>query len=361
MHKVEIRKTWISTGIIAVVIIVLHYFFSDATFTEYNYSQDWYVSISSGLRGISGALPFPVGDFLYAGFVLLWVVTAIDVIRAIIKKDLRMQDFWMETAYNIRKLVSIVLVFYLMWGFNYKRLGIAHQLELTPQSYTTGELDTLVTDLQKKVNATRQRMGDSVEYPRYEFMFTHVAEAYDELAQQNPIFTYDNPAIKKSFYGRLGNFMGFTGYYNPFSGEANVNIRIPKFLIPFTAAHEVAHQLGYASEDEASFVAYLAAKSGQDTILKYSTFFELFNYANGELRTRDTALARKHYEGLDTLVKADIKTYADYVARNKSFARSGSNFLYGIYLKANNQPAGIESYNQVTSLLIAYKRKFKNL
>jgi hypothetical protein len=77
-------------------------------------------------------------------------------------------------------------------------------------------------------------------------------------------------------WGWLGNYVGFTGYYNPFTGEAQVNTTVPKFLQPFTASHEVAHQLGYAKEMEANFVGYLAASHSTDTLFRYSVYLDLF-------------------------------------------------------------------------------------
>ncbi len=65
-------------------------------------------------------------------------------------------------------------------------------------------------------------------------------------------------------YSYLGNYLGFTGYYNPFTGEAQVNTTVPLFVQPFTTCHEIGHQLGYAKENEANFAGYLAAKSSPD-------------------------------------------------------------------------------------------------
>jgi hypothetical protein len=84
----------------------------------------------------------------------------------------------------------------------------------------------------------------------------------------------------------LGNYTGFTCYYNPFTGEAQLNTTIPRFLQPFIACHEVAHQLGYAKENEASFVGYLAAKGSGNALLQYSTYLDIFMHANRNLFTQ---------------------------------------------------------------------------
>ena len=82
--------------------------------------------------------------------------------------------------------------------------------------------------------------------------------------------------------GTIGSYSGFLGYYNPFTGEAQVNITAPHFVIPFTACHEMAHQLGYGSESEASFIGYLITKYNNkpELIILYFDLFELCRIQN---------------------------------------------------------------------------------
>ena len=97
--------------------------------------------------------------------------------------------------------------------------------------------------------------------------------------------------------GVAGNYLGFLGYYNPFTGEAQVNTKVPAFIIPFTTCHEIAHQFGFASESEASFVGYLVIRSGNSPVFKYSAYFDLFGFANGELYSRDSVAAKQNTGG----------------------------------------------------------------
>ncbi len=97
------------------------------------------------------------------------------------------------------------------------------------------------------------------------------------------ILNYKHAAVKQMFAGTIGSYSGFLGYYNPFTGEAQVNTTAPDFVIPFTTCHEMAHQLGYASESEASFVGYLVTKYNNLPVFNYSAYFDLFSYANAEL------------------------------------------------------------------------------
>src|SRR5678809_951703 len=108
------------------------------------------------------------------------------------------------------------------------------------------------------------------------------------------------------------------GYYNPFSGEGQVNTTIPRFLEPFVSAHEAAHQLGYAKENEANFVAFIACKSYPNPTFRYSMYLDMYLYAVTELGRKDSLLARSYFEKLDPRVKKDIEDYKDFFRRYRN-------------------------------------------
>jgi hypothetical protein len=58
---------------------------------------------------------------------------------------------------------------------------------------------------------------------------------------------------KPIFFSKVMSRYNYTGFYFPFTGEANVNTDIASCMIPATAAHEMAHQRGIASERRQTF------------------------------------------------------------------------------------------------------------
>jgi hypothetical protein len=264
----------------------------------------------------------------------------------------------------LQKSIIIILWVYILfnalWGLNYNRLGIKYQLQLEPAKYTAGDLKGITQELIAKVNESRKGL-DGKNYPSNTTIFAQAKEAYDSARKQYPFLDYRIESVKSSLYGFLGNYLGFLGYYNPFTGEAQVNVTVPRFAVPFTTCHEMAHQLGYGNEDEANFAGYLAAKSSKENSFRYSVYFELFAYANRELYMRDSIAAKANYKLLDTLVKKDIADYRKFLREHQNPIEPFITLLYGNYLKANNQPHGIETYDQVVSWLINYKKKFGTL
>lgn len=273
-----------------------------------------------------------------------------------------MLRFYTGLLKTLRTILWIYLIFNLFWGLNYNRLGIAYQLKLHPAVYTTPELKSLTDSLIIRLNnaKTETSMGVSPK-PPYTVIFAKAVSAYRIAAKNYPYLSYRNPSIKASLFGKLGDYLGFLGYYNPFTGESQVNVTIPSFLLPYTTCHEIAHQLGYATEDAANFVGYLTALSTPDPAFHYSAYFDLFNYANTELFYRDSAAARANFYKLNSLVRKDERTYRDFFRSYQNPAEPFITDLYSRYLKENNQPEGIETYSRVTAWLIAFQKKFHRL
>jgi hypothetical protein len=213
--------------------------------------------------------------------------------------------------------------------------------------------------LLEKVNASKATLTKTNSvYPTKKDLLTRAANCYAESSQTFPFFGYNVPSLKSSFYSTLGNYLGFTGYYNPFTGEAQVNTAVPRFLQPYIATHEIAHQLGYAKENEASFVGYLAAVNSNDTLFHYSTYLDLYIYANREVFYFDSVASKQSFSLLAPAVKKDVEEWMQFTLSHRSFIEPAITWMYGNYLKMNQQPQGMRSYNEVVFMLLKYYKKF---
>jgi len=341
----------------AALIIKLFSFFPAQV--EGVYSTGIYPVVAVVFRFITGWVPFSLGDVMYFAATVWLLIRLIALIRLLILRRATWRGFGYGLVKTAARVLWIYVIFNALWGLNYDRYGISYQLKLVPDKYSTNELKHLTTELLDRVNASRKALGDSVvAYPPYKTVFTLADNAYGEVTKRYPFLRYTGRSVKHSIYSELDNYFGFLGYYNPFTGEAQVNTNVPPFVIPYTVCHEMAHQLGYGSESEANFVGYLSARASKDSIFHYSTYFDLFSYANGELFARDSAAARSNYRQLDTLVKRDYRTYRDFLRGYQNKIEPLIRLFYGEYLKANNQPKGMETYDEVVAWLIAYEKKY---
>lgn len=362
MKQKKLAFAWIKVAVLLIIALLINVVSNFNGWIEVYYSSGFYQKLSVFFRAITGWLPFSLGDILYI-IAVCWIVYKVFLlIKAFFKRTFTRDSFLLGLAKTFARILWIYIVFNIFWGLNYDRLGIAYQLQLQPVNYNEQDLKNLTAQLIDKVNAARKNLGDSnFEYDSPQEIFDKTKIAYENAEKNFSFLHYQNQSIKKSFFGTLGDYIGFLGYYNPFTGESQVNTTVPSFVIPYTTCHEVAHQLGYGSESEANFVGYLAAKSSPDKTFRYSVYFDLFNYANGKLFSFDSLAARQNYHQLDTLVKLDIKTYRNFFLSYKNSVEPLIKFFYGEYLKANNQPNGIETYDEVVSWLIAYQKKYNDL
>jgi hypothetical protein len=224
--------------------------------------------------------------------------------------------------------------------------------------YEARDLEMINGLLVQKVNDAKQVLvNQHSKYPSRHELFNTVLEAYKSAEKEYPFLQYQTVSLKPSVWSWVGNYMGFTGYYNPFTGEAQVNTLVPKFLQPFTTCHEIAHQLGYAKEMEANFVAYLAAKQSADTLLQYSVYLDLFMYSNRNLYATDSTAANVYRKQLSPEVMKDLQEWRDFNNRHRNPIEPVFRWIYSKYLEGNQQPQGVLSYDAVTGFLVAFYKK----
>lgn len=326
---------------------------------EKYYSTGAYPIISRVLRWLFGWMPFSFGDLVYAVAVIFMGIALYKLIRAFVRKTVT--NAWLLRN-GVRFMVLwlwIYIIFNLFWGLNYNRLGIAEQSKLQVTRYRTYELDTLVVTLITRMNslhAASVEERNPLHHKRT--LFTRAFNAYQSPSRNTPYLRYGGQSVKPSLYSYIGNYLGFTGYYNPFTGEAQVNTTVPVFVQPFTTCHEIGHQLGYAKENEANMAGFLTAKHSESAAFRYSAYFDLYLYAIRDLYLRDSVRSRVLQERISPGVKADLKFLRDFNRRHVGLLEPAVRSLYAQFLVANNQPHGLMSYNQVVALVIAYMRKY---
>lgn len=355
------QSGWLGVLLLLAVAVIIKVIAAFPLQVEEYYSSGLYPFIGASLRLLTGWMPFSLGDILYALAVIWMLYKLIKTIAAIVKRKITRQSFIHSMQKTIKLILGIYILFNLLWGLNYNRLGIAYQLQLRSQQVDTANLQPLIRYAIEKVNTARKNLGSDVTYPSKEKILRDVKTAYDSAKKKFSFLHYAHPHVKNSLYGRLGNYLGFLGYYNPFTGESQVNTATPPFVIPYTACHEAAHQLGYGSEDEANFAGYIAAIASGNKFFQYSAYFDLFNYANAQMFTIDSSLARNNYRQLDTLVKLDVIEYHNFILSHRNNIEPYISSLYGEYLKVNNQPQGLATYDDVVMWIIAYRKKYGEL
>nr|WP_321222759.1 DUF3810 domain-containing protein [uncultured Psychroserpens sp.] len=347
------KKLILALSIIPQIIllkILAHY----PTFVESVYSHGVYIWISKTMRYAFGWLPFSVGDILYT-LLVIYILRWFYLNRKRIYKDTK---HW---VLDIMTAVSVgYFAFHILWAFNYYRLPLHKSLNIE-HDYTTTELVNLTQQLINKTNTLQLLLAKVdtskvvVPYSKSEIL-KMIPDGYDNLSKVFPYLKYQPRSIKPSLYSIPLTYMGFSGYLNPFTNEAQVDGLIPSYKFPTTGSHEVAHQLGYAAENEANFIGSMAAMHHPDVYFNYSGHAFALRHCLGELYKRDITLYEQNLAQLNKGVLKNYQEVRDFWDAYQNPLEPIFKSTYDGFLKTNNQSGGMESYSYVVALLVNYHK-----
>ncbi|MEN9656495.1 MAG: hypothetical protein RL311_1482, partial [Bacteroidota bacterium] len=262
---------------------------------------------------------------------------------------------------NISKIVSCISVlyftFHLLWGFNYYRQPLFEKMKIE-RDYSDADLLVFTKKLITKTNAVQfqltQNKKEKIVFPySQEQVFQMNTEGYN-LADQHPFFQYSELSGKQSLFSLPLTYMGFGGYLNPFTNEAQVNYLMPMYHSPTTSCHEMAHQMGYASESECNFIGFMASVKNENLYFKYSGYSFALRYCLANWQMRNESVYKQL---LQTVHPGILKNYEESNAFWKSYEtpiETGFHLFYDSFLKWNQQKDGMEGYSKFVNLMVNY-------
>lgn len=349
------KNKWLSIFLL-IQIVFVKWIANYPLFIEKYYANGIYKYISKSLRFLFHWLPVSVGDVFYL-LVIIWLI--IKIYKFFKRKPKKWsQAFFAFTA----KLSVVYFVFHLFWGLNYYRQPLHESLALKMPTYNVEELGLLTEKLLIKTQEIHFKITKNDTLPVAMALSTTdlydiACRGYLSLEKKHKQFQYSQSKVKSSLFSLPLTYMGFSGYLNPFTNEAQVNYKIPNYKIAGTATHEIAHQLGYASESEANFIGFLAATNSDNLILNYSGYIMALRYCLSEIRIGDKDLFDEMMLRIPIGVKKNIienqEFWGDYENPLEPFFKK----FYDLFLKSNNQKKGIKSYGYMVNLLLAYELK----
>ena len=348
--------------------LLLMGFGSFPAIVERYYSSGLYPALLALRLWLTAWVPFSIGDLLY---IIVCIYLIYKLIRSLIhikKEGINKAKVWRASAIILLVWIS----FKLLWGLNYDRLGAGHLLDIEKKAYSGAAVDSLVNELIDSLNSTRKLLTqakiqvDTLPVGNPAPYFSLAQEAYQSAKSSYTFLPKQAPRVKATLFNPLADYVGFTGYFNPFTAEGQVRTDMPGLELPFVACHETAHMLGFASESEANLIGYLVATKSANPYVRYSAYNEIFTYAQREqfvlfAQQKDSvgfmgAVAQNRAR-LDTLVKQDRKAVRNFFNRHRSSVAPIMSGVYEQYLFLNKQNAGLKSYDEVIGWLIDLKRK----
>ncbi len=325
---------------------VLAYF---PEFIEKWYSNGLYIFISKISRTVLGKIPFSVGDLLYTAAIIY-------AIYWLIKNRKR---GWKNITLGVLNCISVIyFAFHFLWAFNYYRVPLFEKMQIN-REYTDEDLLNFTEKLIIKTNEIQLRVTQNKNkkvinpYTQNQ-VFEMTQNGYDHLAKQHPYFSYSIPSQKKSLLSLPLTYMGFGGYLNPFTNEAQVNDKLPMHSFPNVVCHEMAHQIGFGSESECNFIGFLAGIKNDDLYFQYSAYANALRYCLLNIGVKDEKLFEQLKQKINPGIIENYRESEAFWKQYDTFIDKAFHAFYDQYLKSNQQEDGIDSYSKFVDLLINY-------
>ncbi len=339
--------------IIQIILIKGLSFFPD--FVECFYSNGLYLYISNINRILFGWIPISVGDFAYMVLILL-------VFRWLYNNRIGFFKNWKTNVLSIISFFSIVyFLFHFLWGLNYYRIPL-HEKIGVKKEYTKLQLQNLTLKLIAQTNHLQLRIAKQ-HYKKVVFnyseqqMYEMAPNGYKSLPEPLSYIQYQHISIKSSIFSLPLSYMGFGGYLNPFTNEAQVNNLKPKYTTPLTICHEMAHQTGIASESDCNFIGFITASQNKDIYFQYSASAFALNYCLYNLELIEAGSSKTYKVFINKGVLENFNENKTFWKQYHSIADTFFEYIYDSFLKINQQKEGMESYSKFVGLLINYDLK----
>lgn len=316
------------------------------------YSNGFYPLIASVQQLLWGWVPFSVGDVFY----VLIVCSLLCLLWQSVRKFFRRR--WGDGLFGIATLVNTILglfvFFQLSWGLNYYRQPLSVALEIGDVKPVFADFLETTIHCIDSANALRAQLSDADFERSNREVFDEAGRLMLREWELSDALFVSRPRAKSPLLNAVGNYMGVSGYFNPFSHEAHVNTAMPMHSRPFTTCHELAHQAGIGFEDEANFVGYLLASGSDDKLFRYSGYYAAMIILLRDIYFHDIRLYEEFRSRISPSVLFDAEKNNAFWAKYMGHIQNISSTVYTSYLEANNQPEGLERYNRMVQLLVAW-------
>lgn len=285
---------------------------------------------------------------------LIWLVCTVRRLITGPRRGAVLADFVLTAGCIV---LTVYAGFCLLWGTAYSTDGFQEKSGITAQPVSAEALERVTVYFAEELSAAADgvpRDENGVCQPDRKAVLAGADSAYDGLYREFPFLRMETGGVKPFGCSSALSVLRFTGFYFPFTGEANVNMDSPSAHLPATVCHEMAHQRGIISEQECNFVGILAATRSEDPAYRYAGWLEGYVYLSNALYRADPERCLAVRETMPEEVRADLRADSAYWAQFRGPVSQASETVYDVFLKTNGDENGVRSYGMVTDLLVTY-------
>lgn len=309
---------------------------------------------------LTGAVPFSVAELLYALLILFLLIYLPVQIAGIIRKPQKRKRTYRLLLTVLSVAASLYGGYCLLWGVFYAGVDFQSDIGVQGEPVAAEELyaaGVYFADLANSCASETERDADGCFTADIDELFEASESLYDGVSALYPALSGESVRAKPMLFSRMMSHINFTGFFFPFTGEANLNVDAPLCLLPSTIAHEQAHQRGVAPEDEANFAAVLACWYSGEPEYRYSGALLALIHLSNALYEADHELFLELRARYSDEIMADLQQINAYWQQYETKAAELSETVYEGILATYGEERGMQSYGACVDLLVAWYRQ----
>ncbi len=291
-----------------------------------------FLPLSGLMRSLSDSVSFPLVEvfiiFLLAGLIFSfrpWHVSQ-----------------WAARLVSV--FSSLLLLYSTLWGPLYACSPVCAAAEAD-----ASELNAFCEELIDALNRLSSSLTEAGAYD-----IDEIAAEATAIMSRSTGLSLSVPKIVR--YPEVFEALHIAGMYFPFTFESLLNPRDIAPALRFTACHELAHQAGWAREEEASFIAWLACLHADENF-QYSGHFSLLTAAMKLLRALDSDAWNTCVQKMNDHLLYDFRSANGLNEAVPSRSRRSQDRLADAFLRVNGQRAGLVSYDEAVLLAMRWRQE----
>ncbi len=354
------KKIWLTLGLSTLLIRAI----LSAETIEQFYSRGFFLYIRKWIDAIVPQIPFPP-------FFLFWIAVIFGVIYCFrhFRGIYSLRRKWYLSILSFANFVgAIIFSFMILWGFNYKRIPVEKQLNLSTEPFALKELKSHLKDQTSIITQMRKSV----------FRISDMADNEPVTQEQSPIWleqlmreSLENVLEKYNYpsdgsvnirelepEGILFRFNS-SGVYLPFVGEGHIDAALHPLQKPFVMAHEMAHGYGFGDEGTCNFWAYLACIHSNDLFIRYVGHLTYWRYLASSWKHHEPEEYERFRADLPEEIVIDLDTINRNMRKYPSFFPKTRDFIYDAFLRSQGVEHGVENYNKIVPMVKSYWDQMK--
>ncbi len=319
-------------------------------------------TVSAAIRAVlsylTGWIPFSLAEYL----LLLSPLLLFLIVRFSMK---RFSASWREVGRFCLALVSVLAlvgaIFLSSFAPAYHTSTLDKKLELEKREVSADELyqtaEILLVAMEKELSdISFATSGFSVMPYGLDEMNDLLMHAFANASDEYDFLPRLQSRTKPVMLSDAMSYTHITGVYSFFTGEANLNVAFPDYTLPYTAAHELAHQRGIAREDEANFMAFLVCIASDDAYIRYCGYRNLYDHVISALYEASPDYYAAAMQNAPRAVTREMVAYSRFFDKYRDAAVADVSETVNNTFLTIQGTEGTKSYGMVVDLAVAYYR-----